>query len=166
MFVVVYALLAMVSVGVAVRQRTAGDGEGFKFWAALSTIIALLALDRAFAAGDAVANAIRSRARRREWYADRRNLQVALTSVAGLLAIAGIIFVARLKRTFSLPMNISLIAISSLIALRLARLVSLHDLDEVLRFKVGGVRLFVLLESACVALLGWAATNSLIRTRR
>lgn len=123
------------------------------YWLLTAVVLVAMALGRAEAVGDVVAELGRERAREGGWYESRRELQAAAIdsiAVAWLLTVFVAIWRVPPRRRRYLP---NVVAVSSLVAFAAARMISLHQIDAVLdRRDLGGVRIVTITELGLLAL--------------
>ena len=120
-------------------------------WATIAIAAAALGVDRAGGYSTDFADRVRGAAGRGGWYGGRRNLQIGL-SVAGAVLLVGVAgFLVVVRRRIRIEQIVGSLAVAGLIALRLVRTISLHDVDVALRTQVVGIRVATLAETALLA---------------
>ena len=128
------------------------------FWPLTGLLIAALAVARVTDAAERITEIGRDRAIDEGWYRDRRGLQSwAVGAVAAVWLVSVTVAVWRTpeRRRRYLPMGI---AVASVIAYALVRMVSLHQVDGLLyRTHLAGVRVGTVTE---LTLLGLAAVTT------
>jgi predicted histidine transporter YuiF (NhaC family) len=123
-------------------------------WTSLFVITAL-AVDRGLAFSDSSATKLRYRAVRYGWYEERKSLQVVLMGVA---VVAAVVLIRswwrlRLERAWSVTTG----AVIGLVMLRLLRLVSLHQIDNLFELGLGAITAVVLMELTLLSVAAWGA---------
>ena len=136
---------------VAGGHARAGRRPQSAIWITLAVTVGVLAVDRAVGFSDDLANNMRRRAHSRQWYNDRRTLQIALSvgTAAPILAVGA--FIVRNRDSISRTAGFALLGVTGLTALRAVRSVSLHDVDVVMRAEVGDVRVQSIVEYGLMA---------------
>lgn len=161
--VVAYVAVAALAAAWYVRERRslAGPlalGEDARarwpaYWMLTAVVLATMAIGRAGALGDVVAELGREQARGGGWYERRRELQagaVGVIATAWLLAVFVAIWRVPPRRRRYLP---NVVVISSLVAFAAVRMISLHQIDALLyRRDIGGLRIVTIVELGLLAI--------------
>ena len=152
-----YVIVAAQAIWWWLRERRGMASHGLDWWPTYWFVSALvlltMAVARAGAIGDLLAELGRDQARASGWYDSRRSLQaLAVIIVAGVWTIGVVVSIWRVppRRRRYLP---HVIALSTVIAFAAIRIVSLHHLDALLyRRDIYGVRLVAVTELTLLGL--------------
>lgn len=150
--VVAYGLATVACLHVGWRERSVPrslrrPGLWPAFWFTTAAVLLVLAVGETGQVGDLITEVGRRRARAGGWYDTRRHLQSLLVGGVGVIwFVVAIVAIWRVpeRRRRCLPMAL---LVFTLMCFAAVRLVSLHDVDEVLyRRRIAGVRIVAVVE--------------------
>lgn len=145
-----------------IAARRSPPGRERRFWWLATAVLLVLGLNKQLDLQTLLTETLRQLARQQGWYRERREAQmVSIVALVAAAAFGGALVFAWLTRArTSGGVMLAALGLILLGAFVLVRAASFHHVDTLLRGELMGLRLYVWLEAAGMAVVGiGAATN-------
>jgi hypothetical protein len=163
--VVAYFAVAVVCLREAIHaRRVKAPAEKFLFWGTLTALLIFLGFNKQLDLQTLLTLTGRRIAIAQGWYENRRVVQVFFV---GCVAIGGFLSVAIMRRVVRkhADLRLPLLGLVVLLVFVVIRAASFHHVDQLINFRLGGVRMNWVLELGAISLIALGAVKARKRPR-
>jgi hypothetical protein len=151
----------------AYRARRQGlvSAQPILFWSALASVLVLLGINKQLDLQTWFTLLAKSLALEQGWYEDRRFAQAVFILVVGVIGLAGLGIAYWLTRRAVPRGRLALLGVSFLGCFVLIRAASFHHVDQLIGFRLAGLKVNWILELSGILIVAVAATRNLRDSR-
>jgi hypothetical protein len=147
-----------------VARRAHDASEKKFFWATLTVLMVLLGFNKQLDLQTLLTLTGRRIAIAQGWYENRRIAQLFFVAIVGVAGVLSVLAMRLLVRNHS-DLRLPLAGFVGLLVFVVVRAASFHHIDQLINFRIGGVRMNWVLELGAIALVAFGAATSRKRSR-
>jgi hypothetical protein len=137
-----------------------GDRGRLIFWTALAGLLVLLGVNKQLDLQTALTLTGRRIAIAQGWYEHRRAVQLVFVGIVAISGAVGFTLMWKLVRAHGREVRVALAGFLLLLCFVVVRAASFHHFDNVINFRMGGVRMNWVLELGSIAVIAAGASKA------
>ena len=145
-------------------KRNVATRDKRLFWSTLAFVLVFLGFNKQLDLQTLLTLTGRRIAIAQGWYENRRVVQLIFVALIGAAGLLSIWFMNRLVRKYP-ELRLALVGFVAILAFVVIRAASFHHVDQLINFRLGGVRMNWLLELGAIALVTMGAWKAGTRAR-